>query len=726
METDVTGLVTNLVLQIGVIIFAARIGGNIAKKIGVSSVLGELIAGIVIGPYALGSLPVPGFPAGFFPVHSESLAVTTELYGFSMVASVILLFASGLETDLKLFLRYSVAGGIIGVGGVAFSFVLGDVTAMLLFGTNFMDTRCLFLGIMSTATSVGITARILSDKRRMDSPEGVTILASAVFDDVLGIILLAVVMGIVSVLSSSGGSVDGVAIAAIAAKAFGVWLLFTALGLVFSKKIASFLKLFKHSYEFSVCALGLALLLGGFFQKQGLAMIIGAYITGLSLSSTDIAAVIQERIHGLYDFFVPLFFAVMGMQVNVGALASKSVLLFGLVYTMVAVVSKIAGCGLPSLLLGFNAKGALRIGCGMVPRGEVALIIAGIGLTAGILNKEMFGVAILMTLVTTVLAPPLLGASLSIPGRGTKKEAKDSGNVSFKWDFGSDEIADLVVDMLLKDLRGEGFYVQMMNIGDGLSQARKGDISLSITETESVVQIETAAEDAGFVKNSVYEVVLRLSDSVGCLREQCDPLKISVMQPVGKSRTYKEVLALLTPQVLSTRLAGNTKEEVLRDLVMLLANSGRVRDWRLVLSDLLARESKMSTGMQRGIALPHAKSDGVVGTCIAIGVKPEGVDFGSIDGRASRLFAVIVSPKKESSPHILLLSAMSYILRDPASVEKMIASDTPESLLEAIRDTTSEYKLPAAKDGGSDPDAVGGKEGASDAEKNDGAENASN
>ena len=659
MESNVTEIVTNLVLQMGVIIFAARLGGNLAKKAGISSVLGELIAGIIIGPFALGSLPLPGFPSGFFPVYSESLAVTPELYSFSMVASIILLFASGLETDLTLFLRYSVAGGIIGIGGVAFSFVLGDLTAMALFQTHFMDTRCLFLGIMSTATSVGITARILSDKREMDSPEGVTILASAVFDDVLGIILLAVVMGIVAVLNSAGGSVDGAAIAVIAAKAFGIWLAFTALGLIFSKKIAGFLKLFKHSYDFSICALGLALLLGGFFQKQGLAMIIGAYITGLSLSGTDIAAVIQERIRGLYDFFVPMFFA--------------------------------------SMLMGFNVKGALRIGCGMVPRGEVALIIAGIGLTAGILDKQMFGVSILMTLITTVVAPPLLGATLSIPGRGTKKETKDAGNVSFSWDFGSDEIADLVIDMLLKDLRAEGFYVQMMNIGEGISQARKGDIALSITESESCVKIETAAEDAGFVKNSIYEVVIRLSDSVGMLKEQCDPLKISVLEPVEKSRSCKDVMALLTPQVLSVRLQGNTKEEILRDLVMLLSNSGRVRDWQQVLADLTARENSMSTGMQRGIALPHAKSDGVVGTCIAIGLKPEGVDFGSIDGQPSRFFAMIVSPKKSSSPHILLLSAMSYILRDPASLEKMLVAPDAETLLKIIGELAEPDPVPAQK-----------------------------
>src|SRR5574344_1127692 len=396
---SITGVMANLVLQIGIILFAVRAGGFLVKKIGIPSVLGELLAGVAIGPFALGGIPLPGFSEGLFPLFSETLAVSPELYAFSTVASIILLFASGLETDLGLFLKYSVAGGIVGIFGVIFSFTFGDLVGVFLMNASFMDPRCLFLGILSTATSVGITARILSDKKRMDSPEGVTTLAAAVFDDVLGIVLLAVVLGIVAVLNSSGGGViNGKEIAFIAAKAFGIWLGFTVLGLVFSKKIAGFLKIFKHSYDFSICALGIGLLLAGVFEKQGLAMIIGAYVTGLSLSRTDIAAVIQERIHGLYEFFVPLFFCVMGMMVNVGEMMNGEVIIFGLIYTVAAVLAKIIGCGLPTLALGFNIKGALRIGVGMVPRGEVALIIAGIGITAGVINQELFGVVLLMTL----------------------------------------------------------------------------------------------------------------------------------------------------------------------------------------------------------------------------------------------------------------------------------------------------------------------------------------
>ncbi|HOT63061.1 MAG TPA: cation:proton antiporter [Treponemataceae bacterium] len=688
---SITGLMAGLVLQIGVILFAVRVGGMLVKKLGIPSVLGELLAGVVIGPYALGGLPVPGFPTGLFPLGSGSLAVSPELYGFATVASIILLFASGLETDLGLFLRYSVAGGIVGLGGVIFSFGLGDLVGMLLLHASFMDPRCLFLGILSTATSVGITARILSDQKKMDSPEGVTILAAAVFDDVLGIIMLAVVLGIVAVLTGhgDGGALTAGKIGAIAGRAFGIWLGFTALGLIFSKRIASFLKFFKHSYDFSILSLGIALLLAGVFEKEGLAMIIGAYVTGLSLSKTDIAAVVQERIHGLYEFFVPLFFAVMGMLVNVRELASVEVLSFGLIYTAAAVLAKIVGCGLPTLALGFNAKGATRIGVGMIPRGEVALIIAGIGITAGILDERLFGVTIMMTLITTLVAPPFLNAALKIPGRGTKNEAKGADTESVSWDFGSDEIADLVVDTLLKDLKSEGFYVQMMNIDDGLSQARKGDIALSITEEESLVTIETSPEDLAFVKTSMYEVVVKLNDSIERLKASADP--VAMKKEIGhkKARGDKSFLKMINPQCITTNLKGTTKDDIIAELVRLLEKSGNVSDPNLVLSDVIARERTMSTGMQRGIALPHGKSDGIRTMSVAIGIKREGTDFGSLDGEPSRLFILVASPKKLSGPHIQFLAAVSAILRDQSIADRIMAASKPEEIEEILRQASA-------------------------------------
>ncbi|MDR2052126.1 MAG: cation:proton antiporter [Treponema sp.] len=682
---NVTELMAELVLQIGIILFAAKIFGRFARHTGIPPVLGELLSGVIIGPYALGGIPLPGFAGGLFPAAGGPLAVSAELYGFATVASIILLFTSGLETDLGLFLRYSLAGGIIGIGGVVFSFAAGDLVGALLLHADFMDSRCLFLGILSTATSVGITARILSDQKKMDSPEGVTIIAAAVFDDVLGIILLAVVLGIVSFVTSGQGAPGAAGILAIAGKAFGIWLGFTALGLAFSKRIAWVLKLFKHSFDFSILALGIALLLAGVFEKQGLAMIIGAYIAGLSLSKTDIAPVIQERIHGLYEFFVPLFFSVMGMMVNVREIASGPVLVFGLVYTVAAIASKVLGCGGPALLLGFNGRGALRIGAGMVPRGEVALIIAGIALASGVLDNRLFGVVILMTFITTLAAPSLLSAFLGMGGMGTRKAAKGGDTISAVWEFSSRGIADMVTDALLKNLRNEGFYVQTMNMGEGLSQARKDDIVLSIVEEENSVTIETDKVDMPFVKTAVYELILELGDAIEKLKESSNPAAMKKELAGMDGRTSGDILALVKSECIALDLKGKNKEEVLTELVDLLDSLGKLDNRDLVLEDIFQREKTMSTGMQHGIALPHAKSDGVSEICAAVGVKKEGIDFDSLDGEKSRLFIMVISPRKISGPHVQFLAAIGTVLKDDITREEVINAGNAEYAATLLR-----------------------------------------
>jgi fructose-specific phosphotransferase system IIA component len=678
---------TELVFQIGIILFAVRVCGKLVKRIGIPPVLGELLAGVIIGPYALGGIPFIGFPHGLFPlIEGSTLAVSTELYAFATVASIILLFASGLETDLGLFLRYSVAGGLIGIGGVLFSFISGDVVGMLLLKASFMDPRCLFLGVLSTATSVGITARILSEQKKMDSPEGVTILAAAVFDDVLGIIMLAIVLGIVALVTSpdggGGGSLDVSAILVIAGKAFGIWLGFTVLGLIFAHQLASFLKLFKSPSDFSILALGVALLLAGVFEKQGLAMIIGAYVTGLSLSKTDIAAVIEEHVHGMYEFFVPLFFAVMGMMVNVREIASPTILMFGAIYTVVGILAKLLGCGIPALALGFNAKGAMRIGAGMVPRGEVALIIAGIGLASGVLDGQLFGVIILMTFITTLAAPPLLNVFLKMPGLGTRKAAKSDDAATAVWEFSSDEIAELVIDMLLKDLRSEGFFVQMMNIDAGLSQARKGDSSISITEEAHKVTIVTSKNDMLFVKSEMYEVILELGESIQKLKEAVNPvaMKQEIVQEIDhltKSKVHGNVLSLITPECIALNLKSNDRESVLTELVDLLASQGKLKNRDEVLKDVLEREKTMGTGMEFGIALPHSKSEGVHEVAVAVGIKKEGVDFDAVDGKKSQLFIMVVSPRKAIGPYVQFLADISAVLHNESVRQKLFETTDP-------------------------------------------------
>ncbi|WP_296321783.1 cation:proton antiporter [Treponema sp. UBA3813] len=696
---DITEIITNLVFQLAVIIFAARIFGKLASRVGIPSVLGELISGIIIGPFALGGLSLPGFPHGLFGV-TESLAgaVSPELYAFSQIASIILLFSSGLETDLSLFIKYSVSGGIIGLGGVVVSFFFGAGCAMLILPvleiecSGLFDIKCLFLGIMSTATSVGITARILSDKKKMDSPEGVTILAAAVFDDVLGIVLLAVVMGIVSALGS-GAALSGGKIGLIALKAFGIWLVATVVFILLSKKIARFVRLFGGATDFSIAALGVAFLLAGFFEKESIAMIIGAYTTGLALSGTDIAPVIQEKIHSLYKFFVPIFFAVTGMSVDITKLFSRNVLICGGIYTLLAVFSKLLGCGLPALGLGFNIKGGFRIGSGMIPRGEVALIIAGIGLTAKdasglpIVNQDLFGVVILMTLVTTLVAPPILNVSLSIKGRGTKKEVASSESQIFEWDFKNQELTHLVMDILHRDLRAEGFYVQMMNITDGICTARRGDTAISLREEDTKLIIETDEKDMGFVKGELYEIMLRLNKSMQSLSALKNTASLQYGFASPENRVTNSITRYLNPACISVNLKGNTKEEIFEELLTLLCQSGNVKNREMVKLSLMEREKSMSTGLEKGIAIPHAKTDGVKETCVAIGIKADGVDFNSMDGKPAQIFVMLVSPINGANPLMRAMAAFSGALMHEEIRTALLQAKTPEGVIDVLKDS---------------------------------------
>lgn len=413
-------LAAELVVRLAIILVAAKIGAEIAGRfLKVPPVLGELGAGIAIGPFALGGLHLGSLGPIFEIPHDSTIPVASELFFLAQVAAVVLLFQAGLETNRRQFFKYVGPATAVAVGGVVLPFLAG-VGATLAFGFGGTESvramaPALFVGAAMTATSVGITARVLADMRRLDTPEGVTILGAAVVDDVLGILVLAVVIGI-----EETGAISAASIGVIALKAIGFWLGLTAIGILASKMISTGIGQFKSAGAALALGLGLAFAAAGLAESYGLAMIIGAYSIGLALSETDLKHRIEEPMLMVSQFLVPVFFVVVGMQVDVPAIL-RGALLFGLVLSLLAIATKVIGAGGPALLVGFNFKGSLRISFGMIPRGEVALIIAGIGLAAGIINSEIFGVVILMTIASTVIAPLLLVPSFKGGESGLRK-----------------------------------------------------------------------------------------------------------------------------------------------------------------------------------------------------------------------------------------------------------------------------------------------------------------
>ena len=743
-----------LVLQIGVIIFAAKLGGMLASLLKLPSILGELAAGIVIGPWALGGI---GFGDGIFQYglfNGAALkamndvafladgssapvkemfgtvagngnmfdAASPALYGIATLASIILLFLSGLETNLKMFLKYSFVGLMVGVGGVIFSFVFGDLCAVYFlpkffadkFGylaqmplsRSWMDAAPMYMGIMSTATSVGITARILSERKKMDSEEGVSIMAGAVIDDVLGLIVLAIGNGIIAATiaakNSSGGasaSVNWGEIGMVAVKAFGVWLGATLIGVLAARKISWLLKLFKNPQSIATLAFGLSMILAGFFEYMGLAMIIGAYVTGLALSRTDLKHMIQETLAPVYTFLVPVFFCVMGMMVDCSALVSKPVISFGLIYTALAVVAKIVGCALPSLCCGFNILGGLRIGAGMVPRGEVALIIAGLGLSNGYLSQEIFGIGILMTLITTVVAPPAL-VGLFIPKACGVRNPKPSmsGSRQIKFELPDGQVADIVMRKLVDEFRHEGFFATQFTNEPHLSiwSVSMEEMELNLLRNDNEILVEcTPAEEAVF-NQAWMEVVSQmntLSKAISKpLQDRADMADLVATsengtQEKGDSSTsafkYVQNFAMLPS------FKAYSKKEAIEKLVKILAETypKNVTDLDAVTKAVFVREESMPTGLDHGIAVPHGRSDGVnhiVGAVAIVdnsenenGIIP---DYETIDHSKIQVIVLTLVPETSHLPYLQVMAYISRVLHSENGVDKLMECRTAEDM----------------------------------------------
>ena len=358
-------------------------------------------------------------------------------------------------------------------------------------------------------------------------PEGVTILAAAVLDDVIGIILLAVVVGIAKATSATGPGAAGVSwgsIGIIALKAFGFWIGCTVLGILIAPKLSKGLKRFQSMEIIAGVSVGIALLLAGLSEMAGLAMIIGAYVTGLSLSQTDIAHELRENLQGVYHFLVPVFFCIMGMLVNFPAM--KGVVVFGLIYTAVAIFSKIVGCGLPALMTGFNLRGALRIGTGMLPRGEVTLIVAGIGLSSGAIGSDMFGVAIMTLLIASVIAPPLIVKSFNGASGYTKKRAAVEPDVELKTirlDFPSPRMAEFLRERILAAFRNEEFFIHRMDFHQPIFHLRKDEILITLVQKDSAIIINTMPKHEPFVRFLVTEEVLVLKDFLQGIEDMQSP-----------------------------------------------------------------------------------------------------------------------------------------------------------------------------------------------------------
>lgn len=422
--------IPHIVLSLAIMLLAAKLGGEIAeRKFKQPGVLGELLAGVVISPFAFGPY------LGFHPIPGEIMPISPEIDLIGQIGVVVLLFLAGIETDVKQFMKFGKVAGFVAAGGVIVPFALGYF-AIKMFYTPPADEPieyvALFTGAILTATSVGITARVLKDINRMNSEEGTTILGAAVIDDILGIIVLAMVIGVIGTatgatqlnfIDNAWNNVVGKStmtdVIWIILKAAMFWALVLFIGLKYSDKISDLLSKFETKGALMVIALVIGFVISYLAAYIGLALIIGAYAAGLALSASRHREHLIEEITPVFNFLVPIFFVAMGMLVNVKEAITIAGL--GVLILVLAIIGKAFGCGIVSYFSGFNYNGAMRVGTGMIPRGEVGLIVAYIGLSQGIIQQPIYVIAVVMSIVTTLITPPLLKSAFAKgPEKGWK------------------------------------------------------------------------------------------------------------------------------------------------------------------------------------------------------------------------------------------------------------------------------------------------------------------
>ena len=370
------------------ILVAAKLFGELAEKIGQPAVLGELLAGVLLGASVLDVVH-----------HDEEI-----IHLLAEVGVIVLLFEIGLETQLKKLLQVGAASGLTAIVGVVLPFVLGYVVA-LWFGRDVMTA--LVVGAALTATSVGITARVLSDLGRLQEPESQIVLGAAVIDDVVGLVILAVVSGMIAGAQVTVGSVAWTTFLA-----FGFIAVVLMVGRLTVPYLFGWLERVGRPETLAIMGLVLAFGTAVLAANAGSALIIGAFSAGLVLAPTRFAHAVEEGVGRLGTFFVPIFFVSVGAAVDVRTFADPDVLLFGFALIAVAIIGKFASGYAPWWM---RVKKSV-VGIGMVPRGEVGLIFAQMGLTAGVLSAGSFSALTLMVMVTTFMAPPLL--KLLFPPRG--------------------------------------------------------------------------------------------------------------------------------------------------------------------------------------------------------------------------------------------------------------------------------------------------------------------
>ena len=380
----------HIIISLGLLLFAAKIFAELFARLKLPIVLGELVAGVIVGPFALGGVPL---------FNGEPLVVLDEtVKHIGEISAIVILFIAGLEITPREFLKGGGAAFTVGSLGVIVPFFVGYY-AFTLFGLAVLES--VLVATALTATSIAISVQVLSELGKMQTKEARLILGAAIVDDILAIAALSVVT---TMVQSGSTTPDIYEITFLILKILGLFVVLLVGAVILIPRILHVERLWRS--EGSVEGITTAAFFGaaGIAAFIGLSPIVGAFSVGMAVASTRVIKQIGEYVSKLEIIFAPLFFAIIGAQVDLRGINLNVLFLAGLIVA-IAIITKLIGCSIPSVIFLKDRSKAMKVGIGMISRGEVGLIIAGVGVTAGALDKDTYTSIIIMVAATTIITP---------------------------------------------------------------------------------------------------------------------------------------------------------------------------------------------------------------------------------------------------------------------------------------------------------------------------------
>jgi Kef-type K+ transport system membrane component KefB len=380
----------HVIISLGILLFAAKLMAELFHRIKLPIVLGELLAGIIVGPFALGALPL---------FDGEPLVVLDEtVRHIGEIAAVVILFIAGLEITPREFLRGGAAAFTVGSLGVIVPFFVGFY-AFTAFGIEALQS--ILIATALTATSIAISIQVLTELGKMQSKEARLVLGAAIVDDILAIAILSVVVTMVQTGNTEPAILD---IILLIMQVLGTFAAILIVSVLVIPRILHTERLWKSKGSLEGIVTAAFFAAAGIAAFLGLSPIVGAFAIGMAVASTRIIQQVHEYVDKLQIIFAPLFFAIIGAQVDLRGVNIDVLYLAGIIIA-IAVVTKLIGTGLPSIVFLKDKAKSMRVGIGMVSRGEVGLIVAGVGISSGALSNDIYTAVIIMVAATTIITP---------------------------------------------------------------------------------------------------------------------------------------------------------------------------------------------------------------------------------------------------------------------------------------------------------------------------------